>query len=79
MIFANLIAHKISLRLLKDLYNSVRVNPRTDVQQEKVFTNIGMIKEDYDNELKGLSLDLTNLDNTCLPCKNTYLKVRTGR
>jgi len=76
-IFAPAIADKIAIRLLDDVYDTTRINSRIEIGHSTVLVNRDKNKENYDNNLKGIKMDFTDLDMYCMPCEKNQIKMRT--
>lgn len=76
-IFAPAIADKIAVRLLDDVFDTTRINSKTEISHATVERNRQKNIENYDNNLKGIRMDFTDLDNWCMPCVKNTIKMRT--
>jgi len=77
--FVNLCRKKMAYRIWWDVFNSTRLNRKQEISKDKALTNITRIENEIKAELKGLSLDLTNIDKICMPCSKAFVTTATMR
>ena len=75
--FASLIKNRIAKRIFKDYYNNVSVNRNSDMARDRALSNLAMVEEDYKRDLKGISVDFTEIDRFCQPCAKQTIKSQT--
>lgn len=72
--FDRLIQHKAAIRSFKDYFNTVEIGRESELARNNALSNLDMVESDYDNILKGLKLDYTDLDSICFPCTKSFNK-----
>jgi hypothetical protein len=77
--FVPLIRKKMALRIFWDFFNSTRLNRKTEMAKDRATTNITRLEAEIKAELKGMSLDLTDIDRACMPCSKSMITSVTMR
>lgn len=74
MLFASALQKKVAINIFWDTYHSNRLNRETLLSKED--SRLGAEKTELDliDELNTLSLDFSNLDPVCLPCRKNQLR-----
>lgn len=78
-LFAMAISKKTAMNFYKDGHNSTNISREADMFRDRAMTNYAVAKEEYDQLLRGIRIDFTDIDNYCLPCSQRELRTATIR
>jgi hypothetical protein len=79
MIFTQLIRKSIALKIWWDFYNNMRLNRKAELSRDRALPNIERLEKEIEAQLKGLQLDLTDIDKNCMPCNKNFIASATMR
>lgn len=77
-LFAQVIKFRCAKRHFQDYMNSDRVNRGSDIARSNAETNIAIMHEEYENAMKSIKYDFTDIDGLCLPCNKQMIYRITG-
>jgi hypothetical protein len=77
--FLALCKKKIALKIFWDFYNNMNLNRKAELSRDRALPNITRLEGEFNAELKGLKLDLTELDTICAPCSKGFISSVTMR
>lgn len=72
--FALAIRKKCAMAFYKEGHNTTNVSREADMFRDRAMTNYAVAKEEYDQLLKGIRIDFTDIDKYCLPCSQRELR-----
>jgi len=78
-LFAQLCKKKIATRIMWDFYNNMNLNRKAELSRDRALPNITRLEAEFAAELKGIKLDLTDLDSVCMPCNKNFVTSATMR
>lgn len=73
IILAPLMKKEIARRLMWDSYNSTRVNRQAELSRDRALVNIERLEKEIADNMKGIKLDFTDIDNKCMPCNKKFI------
>lgn len=77
--FLQLCKKKIALRIWWDFYNNMNLNRKAELSRDRALPNITRLENEFNAELKGIKLDLTDIDGICMPCNKNFISSVTMR
>jgi len=75
--FALPIAKKAAMKFYMDMANNSNLSREADMTRDRAMTNYAVVKEQYDDLMKSLRIDFTDIDKYCLPCSQRELRIGT--
>jgi hypothetical protein len=78
-LFAQLCKKKVALRIMWDFYNNMNLNRKAELSRDRALPNITRLEKEFADELKGIKLDLTDIDKVCMPCNKNFISSTTMR
>lgn len=78
-LFDSIVQKKLAMRILWDFYNSNRTNANADLSRDKAMNNITRLEKEYEDDLKGIKMDFTDIDRVCQPCAKNTIYTQTMR
>jgi hypothetical protein len=79
IIFTQLINKKIAYKIWWDFYNNMKLNRKAELSRDRALPNITRLEKEIDAEFAGIKLDLTDIDNYCMPCNKNFISSATMR
>jgi len=73
-LFASALQKRVAISIFWDTFNSDRLNRETLLSKEDARLNAEKQELDLEAELSTLSLDFSNLDAVCLPCRRNQIR-----
>ena len=74
ILFATALQKRVAINIFWDSFNSNRINRETLLSKEDSRLNAEKLELDLMDELKTLSIDFSNLDPVCLPCRRNQIR-----
>lgn len=75
LLMSNLLQKRIAIKVLWDAFNSDRINRVAFINKDDSRLMADKLEFEFANELKNISLDFSNIDAVCLPCKRKSIGV----
>lgn len=72
--FAMPISKKAAMTFYLDFANNSNVSRESDMSRDRAMTNYAVAKEQYDDHMKNIRIDFTDIDKKCLPCSQRELR-----
>jgi hypothetical protein len=73
--FAMAISKKTAMKFYLDFANNSNLSREADMSRDRAMTNYAVAKEQYDDTMKNIRIDFTDIDKHCLPCSQRELRM----
>lgn len=77
--FAIAISKNAAMKFYMDMANNSNLSREADMVRDRAMTNYAVVKEQFDDALKGIRIDFTDLDKYCMPCSQRELRTANIR